>query len=351
VSRRSGGFFDLPGKRARLAELEPRLTDPALWDDPRSAGQVTKEAARLKAAVEEYDRLRADLGGLAELLEIADEADAAALEVEREAIEGRIEKLYRDALFRGEHAELNAILTVKPGAGGTESCDWAEMLFRMYRRWAERHGLKVEVIDVAENALGGITDGTMIIRGERVFGLLHTENGVHRLVRISPFDAQSRRHTSFASVEVLPEIDDSIDIRIDPAELRIDVMRSSGHGGQGVNTTDSAVRLVHLPTGMIVSCQNTRSQVKNREFAMQVLRSRLYERELRRRREEQEKARGEQKEIAWGSQIRSYVLHPYQLVKDHRNNFESHQPDRVLDGDLDEFLYKGLEWEALQNAN
>lgn len=274
-----------------------------------------------------------------------------ALEAEREAIAARVEKLYREALFSGEQAKLNAILTVKPGAGGTESCDWAEMLFRMYRRWAERHRFKVEVIDVVENAEGGITDGTMIIRGERVFGMLRTENGVHRLVRISPFDAQSRRHTSFASVEVLPEIDDSIEIRIDPSDVRVDVMRSSGHGGQGVNTTDSAVRLLHLPTGIMVSCQNTRSQIKNREFAMKVLRSRLHDLELRRRREEQAKARGEQKDIAWGSQIRSYVLHPYQLVKDHRNDFENHEPEKVLDGDLDDFLYQGLEWEALQKAN
>jgi len=285
------------------------------------------------------------------LLEGADPVDASALEPEREAIAARVERLYREALFSGEQAKLNAILTVKPGAGGTESCDWAAMLFRMYRRWAERHRFKVEVIDVAENAEGGITDGTMIIRGESVFGTLRTENGVHRLVRISPFDAQSRRHTSFASVEVLPEIDDSIEIKIDPSDVRVDVMRSSGHGGQGVNTTDSAVRLLHLPSGIMVSCQNTRSQIKNREFAMKVLRSRLHDLELRRRREEQAKARGDQKEIAWGSQIRSYVLHPYQLVKDHRNDFESRDPESVLEGDLDDFLYRGLEWEALRNAN
>lgn len=245
-------------------------------------------------------------------------------------------------------------MTIKPGAGGTESSDWAGMLLRMYRRFAERSGFKVELLDAVGNADApqGIDYAQMIVRGERAYGMLAVENGVHRLVRVSPFDAQNRRHTSFASVEVMPEIDDKIDIAVDPNDLRVDVYRSSGPGGQSVNTTDSAVRVVYrpgTPDEIVVTCQDGKSQIKNREKAMTVLRSRLFEREERRRREEQMKARGEQKAIEWGSQIRSYVLDK-QYVKDHRTGSMRHDPDAVLDGDIEDLIWAGLEWQAGQAA-
>ncbi len=266
-----------------------------------------------------------------------------------------LDLLYRETLFQGEHDDRPAILTIKPGAGGTESSDWAGMLLRMYRRYAERAGFKVELLDAvgAQDAPNGIDYAQAIVRGERAYGLLSVENGVHRLVRVSPFDAQGRRHTSFASVEVMPEIDDAIQIEIDPSDVRVDVYRSSGPGGQSVNTTDSAVRVVFrsgTPDEIVVTCQDGKSQIKNREKAMKVLRSRLFEREERRRREEQMKARGDQKAIEWGSQIRSYVLDK-RYVKDHRTGAMRHDPDDVLDGAIEELLWSGLEWQAEQASS
>lgn len=261
--------------------------------------------------------------------------------------------LYRETLFSGDHDERPAIVTIKPGAGGTESSDWAGLLLRMYRRYAERHGYSVELIDLVPNpdAPHGVEYAQMVVKGTRAFGMLRMEGGVHRLVRVSPFDSQGRRHTSFASVEVMPEIDDTFDLQIDPSDVRVDVYRSSGPGGQSVNTTDSAVRLVYrsgTPDEIIVTCQDGKSQIKNRERAMTVLRSRLFEREERRRLDEQYKARGEQKAIEWGSQIRSYVLDK-QYVKDHRTGSMRHDPDGVLDGDIEDLIWAGLEWSA-QNA-
>ncbi len=349
-----GGIFDLAGKQARLAELDPRLNDPNLWDDPERARQVTQEATRLRRVVDGFVALEGDLQGLDELLAEASEEEAAELEDERERVEHRLEELYREALFVGPHDERAAIVTVKPGAGGTESSDWAGMLLRMYRRFAERHGFKVELLDAVANsdAPSGIDYAQMIVRGERAFGMLQVESGVHRLVRVSPFDAQNRRHTSFASIEVMPEIDEAIEIDIDAKDVRVDVYRSSGPGGQSVNTTDSAVRVVYrggTPDEIVVTCQDGKSQIKNREKAMTVLRSRLFEREERRRREEQMKARGEQKAIEWGSQIRSYVLDK-QYVKDHRSGVMRHDPDNVLDGDIDDLIWSGLEWAAQSRA-
>jgi peptide chain release factor 2 len=288
------------------------------------------------------------------LLEIASEQEASELEEERTRIQKNLDALYRETLFSGDHDERPAILTIKPGAGGTESSDWAGMLFRMYRRFAERQGFNVEILDVvgSDSAPNGIDYAQMIVRGERSFGRLRVESGVHRLVRVSPFDSQNRRHTSFASIEVMPEIDDNIDIAIDPNDVRVDVYRSSGPGGQSVNTTDSAVRVVYKPgtsEEIVVTCQDGKSQIKNREKAMKVLRSRLWEREERRRLEEQMKARGEQKAIEWGSQIRSYVLDK-QYIKDHRSGDMRHDPDNVLDGDIDELIWSGLKWQAEQNA-
>jgi len=304
--------------------------------------------------VESYERLEGDVEGLAELIELAGEEDAEELADERARIEAELETLYRETLFSGEHDDRPAIVTIKPGAGGTESSDWAGMLLRMYRRFAERRGFKVELLDAVGNqdAPQGVDYAQMIVRGERAYGMLSVENGVHRLVRVSPFDAQGRRHTSFASVEVMPEIDDKIEIAIDPNDLRVDVYRSSGPGGQSVNTTDSAVRVVYragTPDEIVVTCQDGKSQIKNREKAMTVLRSRLFEREERRRREEQMKARGEQKAIEWGSQIRSYVLDK-QYVKDHRTGAMRHDPDGVLDGDIEDLIWSGLEWQAGQAA-
>ncbi len=303
----------------------------------------------MRRVLVDFERLESDIEGLEELYELATEEDGEALETERLAIEMTLSALYRETLFSGAHDERAAIVTIKPGAGGTESSDWAGMLFRMYRRFAERQGFTVEVLDVVyDEASGGVNYAQFIIRGERAFGLLHVEGGVHRLVRVSPFDSQNRRHTSFASVEVMPEIDDDIAIAIDPKDVRVDVYRSSGPGGQSVNTTDSAVRVVYkpgTPDEIIVTCQDGKSQIKNREKAMTVLRSRLFEREERRRTEEQMQARGEQKAIEWGSQIRSYVLDK-QYIKDHRSGGMRHDPDNVLDGDIEGLIWAGLEWQA-----
>lgn len=304
--------------------------------------------------VNEYHQLQGDIEGLAELLEIASPAEAAELAQERTEIEQRVEELYLETLFSGDHDNNPAIVTIKPGAGGTESSDWAGLLLRMYRRFAERGGFEVELIDVVPNhdAPNGIEYAQIIITGERAFGLMRVEGGVHRLVRVSPFDSQGRRHTSFASVEVMPEIDDDVHIEIDPSDVRVDVYRSSGPGGQSVNTTDSAVRLVYkpgTPEEIIVTCQDGKSQHKNRERAFTILRSRLFERAEEQRLAEQLKARGEQKAIEWGSQIRSYVLDK-RYVKDHRTDIMRHDPDEVLDGDITELLYGGLQWEADQGV-
>jgi peptide chain release factor 2 len=308
----------------------------------------------LRRVVDGFERLQDDVVGLAELWEMAGEEDRDELEAEERRVQRSLDELYRETLFRGDHVERPAIVTIKPGAGGTESSDWAGMLLRMYRRYAERNDFTVELLDAVGNdsAPHGIDYAQMIVRGERAFGMLQAEGGVHRLVRVSPFDAQNRRHTSFASVEVMPEIDDAFDLAIDPKEVRVDVYRSSGPGGQSVNTTDSAVRVVYrggTPEEIVVTCQDGKSQIKNREKAMTVLRSRLWEREERRRLEEQMKARGEQKAIEWGSQIRSYVLDK-QYVKDHRTGLMRHDPDAVLDGDIEDLIWAGLEWRASGTA-
>lgn len=347
-SRPSGGIFDLAGAGARLAELEPHLNDPALWNDPQRAKTITQEATRLRRVVDGFVRLENDVAGLIELWDMADEDDRAELESEQRRVEQALDILYRETLFKGDHSDRPAIVTIKPGAGGTESSDWAGMLLRMYQRFAERHGFGVELLDAVGNdaAPNGIDYAQLIIRGERAFGMLQVEGGVHRLVRVSPFDSQNRRHTSFASVEVMPEIDDAIDVAIDPKDVRVDVYRSSGPGGQSVNTTDSAVRVVYrggTPDEIVVTCQDGKSQIKNREKAMTVLRSRLWEREEQRRLQEQMKARGEQKAIEWGSQIRSYVLDK-QYIKDHRTGAMRHDPNQVLDGDIEDLIWAGLEW-------
>ncbi len=335
--------------------MGPQLNDPNLWNNPDQAKNITQEATRLKGVLDTYYRLEGDIESLEELFEMATEDDLADLEFEKQEIQKSLDLLYNEMLFSGEHDDRAAIITIKPGAGGTEATDWAGMLWRMYRRFAERKGYKVELLDAvaSDSAPNGIDYAQMIIRGERAFGMMRIESGVHRLVRTSPFDSNNRRHTSFASVEVMPEIDDSVQIDIDPSDVRVDVYRSSGPGGQSVNTTDSAVRVVYksgTPEEIIVTCQDGKSQIKNREKAMTVLKSRLWEREEKKRLEAQAEARGEQKAIEWGSQIRSYVLDK-QYVKDHRSGEMHHTPDNVLDGDIEDLIWSGLKWQAQQRGS
>jgi len=276
---------------------------------------------------------------------VVDETDEASLKglvTEEATLSRQVDLLEFQKLLSGPHDKSNAIVSINAGAGGTESCDWVSMLLRMYNRWAADRGYKVGVIDTLVGEEAGIKNVTILIEGEFAYGYLRSENGVHRLVRISPFDSNKRRHTSFASVEVIPEIEDAIDIAIKPDEIRIDVFRSGGKGGQGVNTTDSAVRITHLATGLVVQCQNERSQIKNRATALKVLKSRLYELEMNKRKKEAQKNYDAKMEIAWGSQIRSYVLYPYQMVKDHRTNHETSNAAGVLDGDLTPFLEESL---------
>jgi peptide chain release factor 2 len=286
----------------------------------------------------------AKLSDLEAYFELAGEGEGVLQEIraEMDALRAEVDQLETTSLLPSENDQLNAIVTIHPGAGGTESQDWAEMLLRMYRRWAERHSFKFTLNDYQAGEEAGLKSATFTVTGEYAYGLLSAESGVHRLVRISPFDQAARRHTSFASVYVSPEIDDAINIEIKPDELRVDTYRSAGKGGQHVNTTDSAVRITHIPTGIVAQCQNERSQHRNREMAMKFLRSRLYALELQRRREAAQKLEDSKGEIAFGNQIRSYVLHPYRMVKDHRTKFEVGDTDRVLDGDIDPFIQEYL---------
>ena len=341
----SGGIFDIPQKETRLKELERRLEDPSLWNDPEAARKVSQEAARLRRTVDTFRSLESDLQGLLELMEELPAEERESLKPELEEAAKKLNELYHQTLLNFPHAEKNAILTIQPGAGGTEACDWAEMLLRMYTRFAERQGFQVEVVDLTPGAEAGIDYAQILVKGENAYGLLSPEAGVHRLVRPSPFDASGRRHTSFAGVEVIPEVDEDVEVVLKPEELRIDVMRASGPGGQGVNTTDSAVRVVHLPTGITVTCQTTRSQIKNKELALKILKARLYELERKKREEELKALRGEVRPIEWGSQIRSYVLDK-NYVKDHRTGLMRHDPENVLDGDLMDLIWAGLEWKA-----
>jgi len=296
-----------------------------------------KRLERLLDTARALERKLADLGALLELAQEGEkvEADLAA---ELKAFRAQLDALETETLLSGEHDHRNAIVTVNAGAGGTESQDWVEMLLRMYLRWAERHGFTTTITDIQSGQEAGIKSVTFTVQGENAFGLLTSEIGVHRLVRISPFDAAARRHTSFASVFVMPEVDDKIEIELRPEELRIDTYRSSGHGGQHVNVTDSAVRITHLPTGIVVQCQNERSQHRNRDVAMKILRARLYQYELDKRLEAARKLEETKPEISFGSQIRSYILHPYRLVKDHRTKFESGKVEAVLDGELEDLI-------------
>ncbi|HOD65623.1 MAG TPA: peptide chain release factor 2 [candidate division Zixibacteria bacterium] len=336
------GIFDLGARRDKVKELEDASGAPDFWDDNQRAQGILKELAVHRRWLESYERLAADLTAVEELLELADAVESPGELVELEAtldgVEKELARIESAALLSGPDDHRNAILSIHPGAGGTESQDWADMLFRMYNRWAERNGFTVELMDYQPGDEAGLKSATLEIKGDYAFGYLKAESGVHRLVRISPFDAAARRHTSFVSVHVFPEVEGNIEIEIREEEVRIDTYRSSGAGGQHVNKTSSAIRLTHLPTGIVVTCQSERSQHKNKEAAFTVLKSRLYQ--LKREEEAKKMAKFEEskKKIEWGSQIRSYVFQPYQMVKDHRTSVETGNVQAVMDGDLEEFI-------------
>jgi peptide chain release factor 2 len=328
--------------RARLAELEADSAAPDLWEDRERAERVLREKGSVERQLALFDAAAAQLDDAAVLLELGQEEEDAATLAEvgekLDALASELDTAELRLLLGGEHDRGNAIVSINSGAGGTDACDWAEMLLRMYLRWAEAHGLHVEELDRQDGDEAGIRSTTLLVSGENAYGYLKTEEGVHRLVRISPFDANARRQTAFAAVSVLPELDDSIEIEINPDDLRVDTFRAGGKGGQHVNKTESAVRITHLPSGIVVQCQNERSQMKNRSQAMKVLRARLWERARIEQDQRMAALAGEKKEIGFGSQIRSYTLHPSQRVKDHRTDVEVGNAQAVLDGDLDRFM-------------
>jgi len=317
------------------------MSASGFWNESQKANKVIQELKELKSKIEPWEESKKqyeELKGLSEIIESSDEPSILQIQKELESLSKNISEIEFKALFAGEHDGSSAIVSINAGAGGTESCDWVSMLFRMYTKWAQRKGHKVDVIDYLAGEEAGVKNVTILVKGNYAFGYLKSESGVHRLVRISPFDANKRRHTSFASVDVIPEIEEDTKIEIDEKDLRIDVYRASGPGGQGVNTTDSAVRITHIPTGIVVQCQNERSQYKNKQTALKVLRARLYERKREEQEEKLKSLYAEKQKIEWGSQIRSYVMHPYNMVKDHRTDFETAKVNEVLDGQLDEFI-------------
>ncbi len=331
--------FDPEALRSRLDELESAMGEPGFWDDQARAAGISAEHARLSRRLERYDRLTAEADDLGELVALASD-DGELDEVEQNvfALHGELERLQEDALFTGEYDAGDAVVSIHAGTGGTDAQDWAEMLLRMYLRWAEARGYRTEVIEASPGEEAGLKSATFTVAGENAYGVLKAERGVHRLVRLSPFDQAHRRHTSFAQMIVSPLVSDDVEIEIDEGDLRIDTYRASGAGGQHVNKTDSAVRITHLPTGIVVHCQNERSQLSNRQTALRILKSRLAEHELEKREAELARERGAAVDTGFGSQIRSYVLHPYQMVKDHRTGVEVGNAQAVLDGRLDEFI-------------
>lgn len=343
-----GGIFDVPTLEKRAQQLEGEMGDASFWTNPERESLI-QELKRLKSQLGPQKELTAACAELIELLDITEESDARSIkhiEDETALLSEKVNVLEFQKLLSGPNDRNSVVLSINAGAGGTESCDWVAMLLRMYKRWAEQNGYRVEIVDRLMGEEAGVKNVTLLIEGDFAYGYLKSENGVHRLVRISPFDSNKRRHTSFASVEVIPEVNDDIKIDVKEADIRIDVFRSGGKGGQGVNTTDSAVRITHLASGIVVQCQNERSQLKNRETAMKVLKSRLFELEMKKRMAAAEKNYNEKQEIAWGSQIRSYVLHPYNLVKDHRTDHETSNATRVLEGDLKDFFVAYLKMQA-----
>ncbi|MDP6747131.1 MAG: peptide chain release factor 2 [Candidatus Poribacteria bacterium] len=344
------GYLDFESKSKTLIELENKVALPDFWNNTQEAQKTSQQISNLRAEIQSYQETASELEDLQILFELAIEEED--LGVGDEIIAGldhlnrRIDKIELSVILSGARDRNNAIINIRPGAGGTESQDWAAMLMRMYLRWCEGKRYQTEMIDLSAGDEAGIKSATILVNGDLAYGYLKAEAGIHRLVRISPFDFNKRRHTSFASLSVTPEIDDNIEVELSPSELRIDFYRASGAGGQHVNTTDSAVRITHIPTGIVAQCQNERSQHKNRELAMKVLRSRLYEHYQLIQQEEIAKLKGDQVEISFGSQIRSYVMHPYRLVKDTRTNIETGNVDAVLDGEIDRFIESYLKYRA-----
>jgi peptide chain release factor 2 len=337
-----GGLFDLDAKEERIQVLEEQMAMPGFWDNQESAQKVISETNALKGKFDNFNDLNDGFENLEvsyELLKEEEDADLLAeVSTEIGELQGKFEQFELEMLLNDPLDKNNAILELHPGAGGTESQDWASMLLRMYQRWSEKRGFSVDTLDYLPGDEAGVKSVTLLIKGHNAYGYLKAEKGVHRLVRISPFDSSGRRHTSFVSCEVVPEMDDDVNVDIRTEDLKIDTYRSSGAGGQHVNTTDSAVRITHLPTNTIVTCQSERSQIKNREHAMKMLKGKLYQLELEKQKAELDEIRGEQKEIGWGSQIRSYVFHPYSMVKDHRTSVEVGNVHSVMDGDIDPFI-------------
>jgi peptide chain release factor 2 len=349
-----GGRFDLDLKLEQIADFEEKMAVPDFWEDSERAQKLIAEMNSIKSVVDEFSGMNNAYEDLAMMVQLVEEEQEASLIPEltagTQALEQKLESYELQMLLSQPYDKLNAILELHPGAGGTESQDWAEMLLRMYRRWAEKRGFSVEVLDYLPGDEAGVKSVTLLIKGFNAYGYLKAEKGVHRLVRISPFDASGRRHTSFVSCDVVPEIDDDVEIDIRTEDLKIDVYRASGAGGQHINTTDSAVRITHLPSGFVVTCQAERSQIKNREKAMKMLRSKLYEKKIAEQRKHLDDIRGEQQEIGWGSQIRSYVFHPYSMVKDHRTAAETGNTGAVMDGEIDFLINAFLRWEMNRNA-
>lgn len=345
-----GGHFDVDRKKNRLREITELEALDGFWNDSANATKIQKERSLIEDVIKLYTNIKSLADDFEVLSEMSADGDLASAKEALELfpkLEQAMSEAEKKALLAGETDPNNAIVTVNAGAGGTESCDWAGMLLRMVTRWCEQKGFKATVTDFQYGDSAGIKSATLLVNGNYAYGLLKSEIGVHRLVRISPFDSNARRHTSFASIFVSAEVDDTIEIEVLDKDLRVDVYRSGGAGGQSVNTADSAVRLTHFPTGIVVACQNERSQIQNRAMAMKILKSRLYDYELKKRQEAQDKIENSKKDNSWGSQIRSYVLHPYKLVKDHRNGFTSSQAETVLDGDLDDFMKAFLQWKSL----
>ncbi len=339
-----GGFFDAPTKRLDLERTEKLISEPGFWDDQAEAQKVVQQRSRIERALKKQDGFESGISDAEVLFEFAAEDPDSAKEVETliNRLEREVNAAEVESLLSGETDTNNAICSIQAGAGGTDAQDFAQMLLRMYLRWAEKHSFKVEILDEQSGSEAGIKSATFRVEGDYAYGLLSAEAGVHRLVRISPFNSGGSRETSFASLFVSPEIDENIEVNIEDKDLRIDTYRSSGAGGQHVNVTDSAVRITHLPTNIVVTCQNQRSQIQNRAVAMQVLRSKLYEVELEKRREGAAELEATKQDIAFGSQIRNYVLHPYRLVKDTRTKFERTDIETVLDGDIDDFINEFL---------
>ncbi len=335
-----GSFLKIDDRREKLNILEQKMADPDFWNNKEQAQATVAELSSCKNVIEPFNKLADEVGDFEVLMEMAeedpdmlDEADMTWKKLSKD-----LDKIELLSFLSGKFDRNNAYFSIHAGAGGTESCDWTSMLLRMYRRWFERRGWKDEIIDIQQGDEAGVKSVTLRVEGEFAYGYLRSESGIHRLVRISPFDSNARRHTSFSSVDLFPELDDDVDIEVDESDLRIDTYRASGAGGQHVNTTDSAVRITHIPSGIVVACQNERSQHKNRATAMKMLKAKLYEKQEEERMKEADTIRGEKTEMGWGNQIRSYVLHPYQMVKDLRTEVETGNTAAVLDGDLDQFV-------------